>query len=336
VCARFAGASGRASAAHDVVLSSGFLAFAQHAGFLQAVEEAGVRVEGIMGTSAGALTGSLYAAGYTPKQVAGFLSEKAPIQLLQPSFEPWRGGVLSLDGVVQRLAELLPPTFEDLERDFAVGVVTADGEHVLIDQGPLPEAVAASAAIPFIFSPVDVPGGMCGLKDGGMVDRVGLAAWRQRRRQQRCLASDVVGSRVPPCLVHVIERSSPFSGADDAEAAGEEAVQVVRCPKSGVNFFDLGDFERQFNIAKQRASSRLEAYLSTPNGVQQHQQQQRTLSEEGQHLWDVGQQQQRMASSVVLPSARRSAAAAAAVATGGVNGRRATSSSSPGKPTASV
>jgi predicted acylesterase/phospholipase RssA len=59
---------------------------------------------------------------------------------------------------VQRLSELLPPTFEDLERDFAVGVVTADGEHVLVDQGPLPAAVAASAAIPFIFSSVDVPG----------------------------------------------------------------------------------------------------------------------------------------------------------------------------------
>jgi hypothetical protein len=31
--------------------------------------QAGVTVGGIMGTSAGALTGSLYAAGYTPKEV---------------------------------------------------------------------------------------------------------------------------------------------------------------------------------------------------------------------------------------------------------------------------
>lgn len=35
--------AGQASMAHDVVLSSGFLAFAQHAGFLQAVEEVGAR-----------------------------------------------------------------------------------------------------------------------------------------------------------------------------------------------------------------------------------------------------------------------------------------------------
>lgn len=182
-------------------------------------------------------------------------------------------------------------------------------------------------------------GGMRGLKDGGMVDRVGLAAWRQRRRQQQHLAADAAGSSgsvLPPCLVHVIERSSPFSGADDAEACGEEAVQVVRCPKSGVNFFDLGDFDRQFNIAKQRASSNLDTYLNITKGLQQHQQP--TLSDEGQHLRDGSQPQQRMVmpSSVVLPSARRSAAAAAAVAGGSPNGRRMTSSTSPSKPSASV
>jgi predicted acylesterase/phospholipase RssA len=92
-------------------------------------------------------------------QVAQHLRASPPFQLLKPSLQPWRGGLLSLDAVVERLAQLLPPTFEELDRDFAVGVVTAEGEHVLIDSGPLPEAVAASAAIPFVFSSVDVPGG---------------------------------------------------------------------------------------------------------------------------------------------------------------------------------
>ncbi len=92
------------------------------------------------------------------RQVARHLSQQPPASLLRPSLAPWQGGVLSLEGVVERLRELLPPTFEELEREFAVGVVTADGEHVLIDSGPLPEAVAASAAIPFIFESVEVPG----------------------------------------------------------------------------------------------------------------------------------------------------------------------------------
>ncbi len=128
--------------------------------------QSGMHVGGIMGTSAGALTGSLYAAGYTPREVARELSRVPPIQLLRPSLEPWKGGLLTLDGVVDRLREVLPSTFEELEKDFAVGVVTDSGEHVLIDSGPLPEAVAASAAIPVIFNSVEVPG-----KDGWLQAR---------------------------------------------------------------------------------------------------------------------------------------------------------------------
>jgi hypothetical protein len=106
-----------------------------------------------------------------------------------------------------------------------------------------------------------LPGVYSGLKDGGVVDRIGLSAWRQRRRLQQQFGRR--SARLPPCLVHVIERSSPFSGSDDTEAAGESAIHVVRCPKSGVNFFDLGDFERQFTDAHQRASSRLQSYRAT-------------------------------------------------------------------------
>ena len=210
-----------------------------------------------MGTSAGALAGSLYAAGYTPREVAQHLRAAPPIQLLKPCWEPWRGGVLSLDAVVERLAQLLPPTFEELQRDFAVGVVTADGEHVLIDSGPLPQAVAASAAIPFVFSSVDVPGRRSALRDGGVVDRIGLKAWRDRRRAQSARAPRGK-PRPPPCLVHIIERSSPFSGSDDPAATGEDDVHVVRSPKSGVNFFDLGAFDEQFDLARRRGRALLE------------------------------------------------------------------------------
>lgn len=53
----------------DLVLSSGFLAFAYHAGFLEAVSDAGITVRGVMGTSSGALAGSLFCAGYSPLEV---------------------------------------------------------------------------------------------------------------------------------------------------------------------------------------------------------------------------------------------------------------------------
>lgn len=49
-------------------------------------------------------------------QVAAELSRVAPINLLRPSCRPWTGGAVSLDAVVHRLRDLLPPRFEDLEK----------------------------------------------------------------------------------------------------------------------------------------------------------------------------------------------------------------------------
>ena len=61
-------------------------------------------------------------------------------------------------------------------------------------------------------------------RDGGLYDRTGLKAWRQRRAAQ--------GRGIPPALVHLIARSSSFSGADDVESTGETCFQhrcIVCC-----------------------------------------------------------------------------------------------------------
>ena len=116
-------------------------------------------------------------------QVAYELSKLPPMSYLQVSQKPWEGGILNMDKVIARYRELLPPRFEDLGTDFAVGVYTRDGKYRVIDSGPLPEAVVASAAIPFVFEHVDVPGvGQC--MDGGKHDRVGLTGWSARERRR--------------------------------------------------------------------------------------------------------------------------------------------------------
>ncbi|GAX86333.1 hypothetical protein CEUSTIGMA_g13745.t1, partial [Chlamydomonas eustigma] len=210
--------------------------------------------------------------------VASELSRDAPIKLLNPSHAPWKGGLLSLDPVVERLRGLLPATFEELEKEFAVGVVDAQGRHILIDKGPLPEAVAASAAIPLIFQGVHIPGygQQNPFKDGGVVDRVGLKAWRDRRRSQLASAGrQHEGGRLPPCLVHVIKRSSPFSGQDSVGATGEANVTVVHSPKSGVNFFSLGDFEQDMAKAARRTKLQVETLKAgsklQPKGIDRKQ-----------------------------------------------------------------
>lgn len=93
-------------------------------------------------------------------------------------------------------------------------MVAADGRHVLLDRGSLPAAVSASAAIPVVFHPVPVPDRPEGpFIDGGIKCRIGLDLWRQHRYGADAAAA-------APAVVHLIGRSSPFSGNDSTNGLG--------------------------------------------------------------------------------------------------------------------
>ena len=120
----------------DLVLSSGFLAFARQAGVIAAIEDSNmVRVQRVVGTSSGSLAGSLLASGLSADDISTELSKQRPIKLLSPVFNP-RGGLFSMRGVIKHLRTILPKDFNDLSIPFAVGVIdSTTREFSLIDSG---------------------------------------------------------------------------------------------------------------------------------------------------------------------------------------------------------
>lgn len=56
-----------------------------------------------------------------------------------------------------------------------------------------------------------------------------------------------------PAVVHLIGRSSPFSGNDSTAGLARQNAVVVKSPKSGGSFWSYGDYEQQFEAARQRA-----------------------------------------------------------------------------------
>ena len=59
-----------------LVLSGGGAKGITHIGIIQALEENGVPIDYVAGTSIGAIIGSLYAMGYTPQEMLALLSSK--------------------------------------------------------------------------------------------------------------------------------------------------------------------------------------------------------------------------------------------------------------------
>lgn len=154
-----------------------------HVGLLEAFDEAGVVVDRIAGTSAGAIAAALHAFGVSPARARELIS---PLTWRKISgFSRNSLGLLSNEPIAELLEdELGDARLEDAEIPLAI--VAADihtGDRVVLTEGPLARAVRASAAIPGIYRPVKIDDRV--LVDGGIVENVPVQAVRD-------LGADVV------------------------------------------------------------------------------------------------------------------------------------------------
>ena len=226
----------------DIVLSSGFLCFSRHCGFLDALQQSQLSVAAYVGTSSGALAASMAAAGADADAVAEELSRTRPLASCRPSATPWRGA-FSTRALRKRISRVLPATFEELGKSLGVGVYDrATGEPRLVTSGDLPRAVAASCAVPRLFAPVRLDDGALYL-DGGAVDRTFLAlhkAWRPERRAVCHLVKDDG--------VELVPRDGIIDG-----------VYVVKTPRANAKLWGLGDFEGERKAAEELSKRSLAA-----------------------------------------------------------------------------
>ena len=220
----------------DVLLSSGFLAFARHLGFRRAFLALGDDPTGICGTSSGSVVGALWANGLSESTMIEVLNVPRPISKMTFNWRLWRG-LFRMDKLRATLQQHLPERIEDLPIPFGVGVMTAGKRYTILRTGPLVPAIAASCAIPYIFEPVTINGEDYG--DGGFVDRIGAQAWREMRPDQSHVA-------------HIVDRSN---GAADEK--GLDHITVVRTPRSFASFWNMGDFDAQLEEAYRLSSAQL-------------------------------------------------------------------------------
>jgi NTE family protein len=141
-----------------LALGGGFARGIAHIGVLRTLEQHGIPVDYISGTSAGALAGIAYASGLPFEEVV-----KRAAALRFGNFGQWRFSWLGLASN-QRL-EFYPKrylnisTFEELR--IPVTIAATDlitGEPVYFEHGPLGPPLRASCAYPGLFQPVHYQG----------------------------------------------------------------------------------------------------------------------------------------------------------------------------------
>jgi len=157
-----------------LALSSGAARGLAHVGVLEVLQEEGIPIDIIAGTSAGAVMGAIYASGQDTRRMveqaldAGW-KKMAP--LIDPSFP--KTGFIKGRKITQLLSGFLGGDieFSDLRLPFAcVATDINTGEEIVIDSGPVVEALRASISIPGIFTVVRREGRH--LVDGGLTTPV--------------------------------------------------------------------------------------------------------------------------------------------------------------------
>lgn len=150
-----------------------------HVGVIQVLEEAGLRPDLVVGTSAGSLVAALYASGRTGKQlqqVAQDMEEAAFTDWTLPIFSR---GVLRGEALARYVnAQVGGKLIEQMP--LPLGIVATDlnsGQGVLFQRGDTGTAVRASSAVPAVFLPVKI--GNHEYVDGGLVSPVPVRYARQ-------------------------------------------------------------------------------------------------------------------------------------------------------------
>ncbi|MFA9192597.1 patatin-like phospholipase family protein [Flavobacterium sp. FZUC8N2.13] len=192
-----------------LVLSGGGAKGFAHIGVLKVIEEAGIKIDYIGGTSMGAVVGGLYAVGYNAAQLDSIFNETDFDELLSDyipratknfyekrndevyalvlPFNKYKIGVpdaLSkglynfnlLSRITRNVRHLRD--FNKLEIPFlCIGTDIETGEQVVLDKGNLARAMIASSAFPSLFSPVEYQDRF--LVDGGVVNNYPIGEIRK-------------------------------------------------------------------------------------------------------------------------------------------------------------
>ena len=184
-----------------VVLSGGGAKGMAHIKALQVIEEAGIPIDYIAGTSMGAIVGGLYAIGYTPEQLDSMVrkqdwtfllsdrikrsamsltdrerSEKYTVSIpfTKTPKDAATGGIMKGQNLANLFSDLTVGyhdsiDFNKLPIPFAcVAANVVNGEQIVFHDGILSTAMRARMAIPGVFTPVRQDSMV--LVDGGIVN----------------------------------------------------------------------------------------------------------------------------------------------------------------------
>jgi NTE family protein len=141
-----------------------------HIGALAALEEGGIPIDYVTGTSMGAMVGAAYCAGIEIPELLDIAANTGWHHISTPTWP--HQGLLSFEKMEEWIISIIGDVdLRDLPIPFAVTATDIEtGEQVMLCEGPVAKVVRVSCSVPGLVEPVPYNGRL--LCDGGVSDNL--------------------------------------------------------------------------------------------------------------------------------------------------------------------
>lgn len=230
-----------------IALSGGGARGFAHAGVLKALDEVGLKPDVIAGVSAGAVAGTLYAAGIAPQDILTLFNGLKFKDLCKLSI-PEGEGLFQLTKFKRQIEKWTGvKNLEDLKTPMYIGATDFDrGVPAEFHEGPLGERVIASCSIPIVFRPVKING--VNYVDGGVLRN--LPAWIIREKCDILIGvnvSPLPGTRYKHTIMDAALRTYNIMLKKNHVADAAMCDFVIKTPElAHYQVFNLKDINKVF------------------------------------------------------------------------------------------
>ncbi|HTY09311.1 MAG TPA: patatin-like phospholipase family protein [Candidatus Edwardsbacteria bacterium] len=244
-----------------LALSGGVGYCLAHIGVLKLIEEQGIKVDCVAGTSGGALIGTMYASGIDPVRMEQIASTISWNKLMAPTRVLMNKGLVSSEPIERLVDELIGKGRRFSELKLPLSVVAVDlisgGEVVFPMRRDelIAPAVRASCSVPVVFGPVKM--GQWLLSDGGIKAPLPVEALRTMKVDAVIGVVFATGRYEPKNLFEIGVRSMNLATDVMLELYEEQLDVLIRVDAGEISNWDLKAALTLIDVGYQAAARQL-------------------------------------------------------------------------------
>lgn len=251
--------SGMFPPAIGLALSGGAVRGIAHIAVLDVLEQEGIPIHSIAGTSAGSIVGALYAAGMPLSGIKRILLTAKWKDVLKLTIP--KKGLISSEGIYRFMDEILPvKKFSSLLIPFAaVATDLRTGEKVSITSGSVAKAVQASCSLPVIFTPTEI--NKKPLIDGGVASQIPVRTVREELGAKIVIAVNVNYKAIEfdqyDTIIKIAAHLSALWASRNAREEEKLADVVISVNAQGIALYDLSKSRELLRRGRKAAEEKI-------------------------------------------------------------------------------